>query len=152
MESVIICKSVHNGNTRKVAEAVSEVLGCEVKEPKEVEDIEEYDLVGFASGVYFGSFHRDILELVESTEVKDVSSFVLATSGMPPVPVVHGFESEMKEKLCGSGFDVVGSFNCRGYDEYGPLKYIGGIHTGRPNENDLKDAREFAMEVSENAG
>jgi len=38
----------------------------------------------------------------------------------------------------------VGEFNCLGWDNVGPLKFIGGINKGRPNENDIKKAKEFA--------
>ena len=42
------------------------------------------------------------------------------------------------------GFRIIGEFSCKGYDTFGPLKFIGGINKGKPDEKDLKRAREFA--------
>jgi flavodoxin len=42
------------------------------------------------------------------------------------------------------GLTVVGEFSCRGFDTYGLMKLVGGIERGRPNEQDLRDAEEFA--------
>ncbi|MFP4233011.1 MAG: flavodoxin family protein, partial [Candidatus Aenigmatarchaeota archaeon] len=145
------CKSVHNGNTMKVAEEMAEVLDCEVLKPEEVEDLEDYDMVGFGSGIYFTNFHEEIIDLVERLN-GGKKAFIFSTSGFPNIPILHDFEGKLKEKLNARNFKMVGSFNCRGYDEYGPLRYLGGIHNGRPNEKDLKKARKFAEELKENGG
>jgi flavodoxin len=39
----------------------------------------------------------------------------------------------------------VGDFVCKALDTYGPLKLIGGLNKGRPNEEDYQKAREFAQ-------
>jgi len=146
MQSIIICKSVHQGNTEEVAEVMAEVLDCEVKEPEEVDGVEGYDLVGFGSGIYFTNFHESIFDLIEKVEGNS-KAFIFSTSGLPNIRVLHDFEGKLKEKLEDNDFEVVGSFNCRGYDDYGPLKYIDGIHNGRPNEKDLRNAGKFAKEL-----
>jgi flavodoxin len=50
----------------------------------------------------------------------------------------------LKEKLENKGMKVLGGFSCKAWDTYGPFKLMGGINKGRPNEEDLKKAREFA--------
>ncbi len=152
MDSVIICKSVHKNNTKKVAEVVAEVLGCEVKEPGEVDNIERYDLVGFAAGIYYGSFHKEIQEFVDNTDGNGKRAFLLSTSGLGPLPFFNNYEKKMTERLRESGFEVLGSFTCRGHDEFGPLKLIGGMYKNRPDEKDLKEAKKFANELKENVG
>jgi len=151
LKAVIICKSIHKGNTRKIAEAVAEVLECEIKDPNEIpsQKISEYDLIGFASGIYIRNFHKSIRKMIEGSDGKGTHSFLLSTSGFPPVPLLHNYEKRMKKRLERNGFEVLGSFTCRGHDEYGPFKLIGGIHKKRPNEKDLERAKEFAEKIKD---
>lgn len=147
MKSILICKSIHRGNTLKVAKAVSEVIGCEIKEPREIDgkDIKKYDLVGFASGIYIRDFHKNIKKLIKETKGKPC--FILSTSGFSSVPLLNNYEKRMSNMLKNNGFKLLGSFSCRGHDEYGPFKLVGGIHKNRPNEQDLNRARNFAETI-----
>jgi hypothetical protein len=43
----------------------------------------------------------------------------------------------------------VGDFSCNGWDTWGPLKLVGGTNKGRPNEQDLQEARVFARGLKE---
>ena len=53
MRSLIVLYSYHHHNTEKVAKVISPVLGAEIKWPEDVnpEEIKEYDLIGFGSGI-----------------------------------------------------------------------------------------------------
>lgn len=152
MKSVVIYKSVHHGNTKKIAKALTQVLDSELEEPENFEpsEINKNDLVGFGSGIYFGKHHKKIFKLLEKLPKNDgLDSFIFSTSGLPKFSFFNDFESPIRDELKKKGFNVVGSFSCRGYENYGPFKYIGGIHTGRPNKNDLENAKEFARGLKE---
>ena len=60
MKSLIVCVSISNGNTRRVAQALADALDAKVVDPEEVDvaTIGGYDVVGFGSGIYGMSFHR----------------------------------------------------------------------------------------------
>ncbi|WP_280471457.1 hypothetical protein [Nocardia cyriacigeorgica] len=45
------------------------------------------------------------------------------------------------------GFDVVDTFTCRGFDTWLPLRIVGGIQKGHPDEDDLLAARTFAADL-----
>jgi len=51
---------------------------------------------------------------------------------------------QLRGKLQSKGMEVLAGFSCKALDTYGPFKLTGGINKGRPNEEDLKKAREFA--------
>jgi flavodoxin len=53
MKTLIICESVHYGNTKKVADAMAETLAATVVKPGEVDAarLQDYDLIGFGSGI-----------------------------------------------------------------------------------------------------
>ena len=43
---------------------------------------------------------------------------------------------------------MIGSFACRGFDTWLPLRLIGGVNKGHPDEDDLARAREFARDLA----
>jgi flavodoxin len=45
---------------------------------------------------------------------------------------------------------LLGTYGCKGFDTVGPLKLIGGIAKGHPDENDVKGAIEFFRRIIEN--
>lgn len=146
MRSLIVVVSVHHGNTRKVASALSEVLGSVVKEPEEVslEEFSSCDLVGFGSGIYFGKFHKRLLDFVRNLPpLGGKKAFVFSTSGLGR----ESYNRPLEELLTRRGFVVLGSFACRGFDTFGPLKLFGGINRGRPGKKDLENAVRFAREI-----
>ncbi|KUN04835.1 flavodoxin [Streptomyces yokosukanensis] len=139
--TLIICTSVSHGNTRRVAEAMAEVLGAKVVEPDQVDPAElgDYDLVGFGSGIFNQRFHPDLLRFVSSLPQQHGGAFVFATSGLPWVrfaPLLRGLRSK--------GFTAAGTFSCRAFDTWAPFKPVGGIRKGRPDRSDLQAARHFA--------
>lgn len=146
MQSLIVVVSVHHGNTQKVASALSAVLGSVVKEPEAVsqEEVLACDLLGFGSGIYFGQFHRRILRFVESLPpLEGKKAFVFSTSGLGK----EAYNRSLEERLIRRGCVLLGSFACRGFDTFGPLRLFGGINRGRPDEVDLENARRFAQEI-----
>ncbi|MGW4354648.1 flavodoxin family protein [Nocardia sp. NPDC004582] len=141
MKVLIVCVSVSHGNTRRVAEAMGEVLGARVVEPEEVTagELGEYDLVGFGSGIFSMAFHPRLREFVRALpDGRSGRAFVFATSGFP---VVMG---PMTRLLGRKGFDVVDTFSMRAFDTFAPLRLVGGINKGRPDAADLAAARTFA--------
>ncbi len=152
LKVLIVCKSYHHGNTREVAESIGEVLDAEVVEPSEehTSSVSDYDMVGFGSGIYKAEYHEDIFDFVEDLpKVKGKKAFIFSTSGFGKIPIIHGFGGKIKDELSKKGFEVVGEFSCRGYSTEGPFKLFGGVHEGRPDEEDLREAREFAEGILE---
>jgi len=146
MKALIVCVSVSNGNTKRVARAMAEVLGADVVEPEDVDvhRIADYDLVGFGSGIYAMAFHRRLRGLVRRLPtVEGRRAFVFSTSGSREPPMWR-YTAHLEGDLARKGYDVVGSFSCRGYDTWLPLRLIGGLNRGRPNDVDLERARAFA--------
>ncbi|MGV8176958.1 MAG: hypothetical protein ACP5NX_04105 [Candidatus Bilamarchaeaceae archaeon] len=50
-------------------------------------------------------------------------------------------------KMLEKHFNIIAEFACKGWDTFGPLKMVGGINRGRPNDGDLKKAKEFARKL-----
>ena len=151
MKSLIVCVSISQGNTRRVADRMAEVLHAEVTEPEAVdlEALPEYDLVGFGSGVYFVAVHPRLWRLVRRLpRVHSVRALTFFTSGAPEVPLV-GYSQLIRYRLASKGFGVLDSFSGRGLDTVGPLRFVGGVNKGRPNNRDLDRAAAFAVRLRE---
>ena len=147
MKPLIVCVSIHHGNTLKIAEAMAEVLEAEILSPRQVlaKRLSDYDLIGLGSGIYFGKHHRSLLELAEKLPRSGkIRVFIFSTSGIPEIPIIHNYHKPLRKILAEKGLRIVGEFSCRGFTDHWPLNLIGGINHGRPNEVDLDKAREFA--------
>ncbi|MET8776322.1 flavodoxin family protein [Nocardia sp. NPDC004654] len=146
MKAVIVCTSVSHGNTKKVADVIGQVLEARVVDPAQVDaaELSTYDLVGFGSGIFLGSFHAELREFIRSLpDAQRRKAFVFATSGFPEARFQR-FSRPLVRMLDQKGFEVVDTFSCRAFDTYAPFKLVGGIRKGRPNSTDLAAARTFA--------
>jgi flavodoxin len=151
MKSLIIYQSIHHKNTEKIAKILAEELNADLVKPSGVnlDKIKDYDLVGFGSGIYFFKMHRSILELAQKlSSLKNKIVFIFSTSGTK-VTYQH---NDLKEIIKNKEGKIIGEFNCRGYDTYGLLKYIGGIAKNHPNLKDQEAARSFAKNLITNVG
>lgn len=146
MKNLIVYESIHHGNTEKIGKAMAEYLNADLIKTNDVNvnTIKDYDLIGFGSGIYNGKLHKNVLDLIDKLPtLSNKKAFVFSTSGQGKAKYNNTIEQKLKEK----GFEVVGSFACKGYDTFGPFKLIGGIAKGRPNENDIQKAKEFAEKL-----
>jgi len=150
MKALMVYISVHHGNTEKVARAMAKILDADLVQVKQVDAImlEQYDLIGFGSGIYFGKHHESLLDFVDKLPVvKNKKAFIFSTSGLRKIPFVHDFDKPLRKKLQRKGFDIIGEFSCRGLDTYRATKLVGGVNKGRPNAEDLKQAEDFARDL-----
>jgi flavodoxin len=150
MTALVVCLSVSHGNTRKVAGAIAEVLGADVRSPAEIDPdvVASYDLVGFGSGIFGFAPHPGLEAFVDHLpNVDGTAAFVFATSGTGRI-LYRPFVTPLDARLTAKGYRVVGSFCCRGFDTWLPLRLIGGTNKGHPDAEDLERAREFARRLA----
>ena len=149
MKSLIVCVSKSHGNTRRVADRMAEVLGAEVVAPESIdpETLGGYDLVGFGSGIYYMTVDARLRKLIgRLPAVVNVRAFTFFTSGARKIPLMD-YNKPVRKQLELKGFEVIGSFSCRGFDTVGPFGFIGGINRGRPDDHDLERAAAFAARL-----
>ena len=147
MKALIIYISVHHGNTERVAKVMANILDADLLQMKQVDAgmLEQYDLIGFGSGIYFGKHNKSLLDFVDMLPMlRNKKAFIFSTSGLRKIQFIHNFDKLLKEKLQRKDFDIIGEFSCRGLDTYRATKLVGGVNKGRPNAEDLKQAEDFA--------
>ena len=144
--------SYHHSNTQKVAQAIANVLDAQVKSPQQTnpEEPNQYDLVGFGAGIDSGKHYKELLDFADALpQVTDKKAFIFSTSGMTGEKKLAKDHLALREKLQSKGYLIVDEFQCKGFNTNSFLKYFGGINKGRPNEEDLKHAEEFASRLKE---
>jgi flavodoxin len=148
MKTLIIYNSFHHHNTQKVAEAMGDALKADVLKYDAVDPdrIPEYHLIGFGSGIYYGKPDKGLVQFIEGLpHMENKRAFVFITSGAQKQDYPRNLAQILEEK----GFEIIGQFHTKAYDTWGPLKLVGGINKGRPNEDDLKKAQKFVLELKE---
>ena len=158
MKSLIGVYSYHHNNTQKVAQAMAKVLDAEVKSPQQtvLNELRQYDLVGFGSGIYRYQHHESLIDFANKLpQIIGKKAFIFSTCGMPiGISGQQRFEEyiskchmTLKETLQSKGYTIVDEFSCAGFNTNKFLKYFGGINKGRPNSEDLKHAEAFAEKL-----
>ena len=141
MKAAIVYYSKHHGNTRKLIDAIAaehDVTAIDATEVKTA-DLSGYDMVGFASGIYYSKFHKSVLEFAEQNLPDGKPVFFLYTYGAEK----KGYTKAITEAVSKHNAKIVGEFGCFGFNTFGPFKLIGGIAKGHPNQADLDGAVKF---------
>jgi ferredoxin len=141
---IIICESIYNDNTLKLARAIAHTLGCcFVNADKAlVMNLNDFETIGLGSGIYFGKHHPKIFEVVGNLTSSQQDVFIFSSRGNPFLGKYH---QPLKYSLLEKNKKIIGEFSVRAYDETGPWVIIGGGHRGKPDEKDLKKAVRFAQ-------
>lgn len=153
MKYLLVLYSYHHHNTEKVAKIFARVFDAEIKVPQEVKphELQEYDLIGFGSGIYSAKHDKSLLDLADSLpKVTNKKAFLFSTAGITGKSKASNDHANLREKLEYKGYIIVDEFQCKGFNTNSFLKLFGGMNKGRPNAKDLKKAEDFALKVKEN--
>lgn len=145
MKTVIVFASKHHGNTKKLVDAIAAVGGADVIDATatDVADLGEYDLIGFASGIAFGKYYPQLLQFMEHNLPGGKKVFFLHTAGSPR----EKYHTEARALSDAVGCESLGTYCCKGFDTYGPFKWIGGIAKGHPNQKEIDGAVSFFKRI-----
>ena len=146
MKTAILYVSVHHGNTKKVVDAMAEVLSADVIDLTKQKDIDlsDYDLIGLASGAYYQNMHKRVQQFASDAQLRSgQKTFLVCTCGAAFRAYTKGVRKILEKKQ----IEVLNSFQCRGFNTYGPFALFGGMGKGRPNEQDLEQAKEYARKL-----
>lgn len=142
MTTAIVYYSQHHGNTKKLLDAIqaadpSVVLIDVTAQP--TADLSSYDRIGFASGIYFGAFAKQIIAFADACLPENKPLFYIYTHGAPKGDFLKAMRQIAAKKRCRE----LGEYRCQGYDTFGPFKLVGGIAKGHPTEDEIKGAVTF---------
>ena len=147
MKTAIVYYSKHHGNTKKLLDAITaknELTLIDVTAQPET-DLSGYDRIGFASGIYYGGFAKQLLEYAQEHLPENKAVFLLYTQGAAKGSFLNSIREIAARKNC----TEIGAYGCRGYDTFGPFKLLGGIAKGHPTEEEIRGAVKFYQELNE---
>lgn len=141
MKSAIIYYSKHHNNTKKVLDSIAKDNDITLIDASKTNtaNLEEYDLIGFSSGIYYSKFHKSVLRFAENNLPPHKNVFFVYTCGAEKI----GYTSIISEIALKKSSNILGEYGCLGYDTFGPFKLVGGIAKDHPNNSELKNASHF---------
>ena len=122
------------GNTKKLAEAIGSAINVEAKTVDEplTEDV---DILFLGSAVYAAGIDSKIKDFIANINV-NVGEVVNFSSAA----LIESTYSQVKKQVEAKGLKMSeDDFHCRGAFKF--------VHRGHPNDEDLKNAQEFAKRI-----
>ena len=155
MKSLIIYCSDYRGNTEEIAKEIAEEIDGRLVNIKDLKDetihTDNYDLIGFGSGVYRESMSHKLYRLVEGLVLDGKDTFVFSTSGVG----MKLYNIRLMRLLEKRGAKVRGSFACKGsftaseFTDKKIFNIFGKKSQGHPDTRDRERARNFIGSVME---
>lgn len=143
MKTAIIYYSKHHENTKQLLNAIKqassdEITLIDVTTTSSV-SLEEYDVIGFASGIYYSKFEKRVLEFAKKYTPNGKNVFLIYTYGAEK----SGYTDAIRKALATANANILGEYGCYGFNTFGPFKLIGGIAKNHPNNTDIENAISF---------
>lgn len=149
MKTAIIFYSRHHENTKKLLEAIKNASSDEIDlfdiTESAPQNLEKYDRIGFASGIYYSKFEKRILEFAKNNTPDGKKVFFIYTYGAEK----SGYTKAIRESLSGKNAKILGEYGCLGFNTFGPFKLIGGIAKNHPDSTDISGAVSFYNNLEE---
>jgi len=142
LKTAIVFYSQHHKNTRKLVEAIKEsdpeVKLIDVSVTK-VAELDGYDRIGIASGIYFSKFAKPLMEYLTTQLPEGKEVFALYTCGQMRASYTKDIKALVEEKKG----TYRGEYGCFGFDTFGPFKLVGGLQKGHPTEEEIQSAVDY---------
>lgn len=152
MKALVIVYSYHHKNTEKIANVIARVLDAPIKTPQQTnpDELADYDLLGFGSGIYGEKHHITLLDLADNLSyVTNKNAFIFSTGALTGEIKATNDHATLRDKLQAKGYRIVDEFQCKGFNTNSFMKWFGGMNKGRPNAEDLQHAKAFAQNLTE---
>ena len=141
----IVLYASRTGNTKKIAEEIASVLGCEAlkvgKDNAAVIDLSVYDTVFIGTGITAGTPNKDLVDYLQTAKLDVPTSFVLfmtwGGAGRSNQLVINRIKSVLESRGQSLASD---SFACFGG--------WGLLRRGHPNQQDVLAARNWAKKYA----
>lgn len=141
MKTAIIYYSKHHGNTKKLLDkiAASHPVTLINVSDGEIPSLDEFEVIGFASGIYYSKFHKSVLKAAKEKLPQRKKVFFIYTYGVKK----EGYTDAVKSQVLSKNAEILGEYGCLGFNTFGPFRLIGGIAKNHPNEEELLGAEKF---------
>ena len=142
LRTVILYRSRHHGNTKKLIDAIVErhpdidLIDVAQLGKREYPDLSSYHIICLASGIYYNHLDKDLLRVAQECLRDGDNVIALMTYGGENKWYVKEIDGICRVKMA----TLVTAHGCPGFDTWGPFKLVGGVNKGRPNDEDVEAA------------
>lgn len=145
MKTAIVYYSKHHGNTKKLLDAIAQKKEITLIDSTQTPspNLNEFDRIGFASGIYYSKFHKSVLNIAKENLPDGKDVFFVYTYGAEK----NGYTAEIRKAVMLHKANILGEYGCFGFNTFGPFKLIGGIAKGHPNAAEIKNVLKFYEEI-----
>lgn len=153
MKCLIIYYSYYRNHTEKIAKLFQNRIDCDLihlnKNSDLDIDIEDYDLIGFGSGIYTETMSPKLFMLVDRLNIKDKNVFVFSTSGIGMKFYNNSLVRvlETKGAIIRGSFACLGDFQTKDFSNFRLFDLFAFFAKGHPNKRDFKKAEKFIDSV-----
>ena len=167
---VLVTYFSQSGNTEKIAKAIyeeaSQANEADLKKLEEItpEGVAGYDVVFIGSPIHSRSLAapvKECLDVLKATSGQKLAGFVTHMAPAYPDQDMEAFAEPIKTACKEKGIEYVGCFDCQGFlaeAMHAPVQKMLKMSdeqwadmvkqmTGRPNEEDVANAKAYAKEV-----
>ena len=134
-KAIIFLYSYHHKNTQKIGDAIAAKINAtvvDINNNVETVVLENYDLIGFGSGIDSGRHYPQMVKYVENLpDVQNKKAFLFSTIGITSEKRMAKDYAALLELLKDKGFVIMNDFNTKGFNTSSILKCISEIN----NEN-----------------
>lgn len=143
MKTMILYRSKHHGNTKKLIDALVETYPeveavdiATIDKDHEEMDLSEYPLIGIASGIYYGKFDPTLMRIMQKSVHDGYMVFSMMTYGGK-----NKWYGREVDGICRTQrATFIGAYGCCGFDTFGPFKLVGGLMKGHPTPEEVQGA------------
>lgn len=146
MKTVILYKSKHHGNTKKLVDAIAAahpddvtLIDVAALGKNEYPDLTPYHCIGAASGIYYGELDKDLKRVLDHCLRPQDKVFGIITYGGSSKWYGRDLAAVCQVKFA----NLMCIHGCLGLDTWGPFKFKGGVNQGHPDEADIQGAVDF---------
>lgn len=141
MKTAVVYYSRHHENTKKLLDAMAENNDITLIDVTKMSnaDLNEYDLIGFASGIYYSKYHKTVLNFAKNNLPQNKKVFFVHTYGV----YKEGHTKAIREEVSKKSALITGEYGSLGFNTFGPFKLIGGIAKNHPDKDEIKGAVSF---------
>lgn len=153
MKAIVFYSSDYRTNTEKIAEIMATEMGGDYVNIGHLNsddyNKEQFDLIGFGSGVYREDLSKGLYRLADRLDLKDKKVFVFSTSGIG----MNFYNKRLLKLLVSKGALPVGNFACKGsfaasdFSKSRIFHWLGKSAEGHPNEKDISATKKFILKI-----
>ncbi len=140
MNKLSVVYATKTGHSKKLAESIGKALNLKAENISDHPVLEEADILFITGGIYGGQSLPELLEFVKKIEAEEIKKVALITSCASKKQGQDGVRELLQEK----NIKVVDEILCQG--SFLLMKM------GHPNKEDIQEAVDFAVRLSEKAG